>query len=552
MSDSDAERAASKAARKAEKRKRRAEEEEAAAAAAAPAASAGDDSDAEDERAAKKARKAAKKAARHAEMMHAGAMAIQEEQQEEDDAAAAAAAPAAAAAAAAATDDDEAAKAERKRRKRERREAEATAAAAVAAAVEAEKAAAAAEDNSEEARRERKRAKKEKKAKEAAAEAAAASGSAAASSSGAAAAAASPSDAAAAAAPAPKVYPPPPPGNVTLLLFYQYVRPSWTAPQRQNAENFTRDSLTRHGCTGRLRCAKEGFNGTLTGPPEGIRAFCQDLREYEPEHFGQTDFKITDGLREGQMLRGLKVWHVNELVTYGFDLKTGSIERGGTHLPPKEWHDKAGEEGAVLIDVRNANENAIGRFQPHNDASRVLDPNMRTSTEFPDWVQENLPKLHAAKQVMMYCTGGIRCERASALLVEKGVPAEKVFQLEGGIHRYLEAFPDGGHWIGKNYVFDRRFAHGATSREPEVVGRCCLCSGPWDRYQTNSKCQLCRMEVLLCRECERGNKHKAKGVVMKCHLCGGPKPSYLPADDKTLVFKKKKHFGKDVKGESDY
>lgn len=185
----------------------------------------------------------------------------------------------------------------------------------------------------------------------------------------------------------------------------KYVRPSWTAPQRQAAENFTRDSLTRHGCTGRLRCAREGFNGTLTGPAQGIRAFCQDLREYEPEHFANTDFKIVDGLRDNQMLRGLKVWHVEELVTYGFDkgaLKgKASIESGGTHLPPQAWHDKAAEDNTVLIDVRNANENAIGRFQPLNDASRVLDPFMRTSTEFPEWVEENMDKLKKAKQVMM-------------------------------------------------------------------------------------------------------------------------------------------------------
>lgn len=183
------------------------------------------------------------------------------------------------------------------------------------------------------------------------------------------------------------------------------VRPSWTAAQRQAAEDFARDSLTRHGCTGRLRCAYEGFNSTLTGPAKGIRAFCEDLRQYEPQHFAQTDFKIVDGLRDSQRLRGLKVWHVTELVTYGFErgaLKgAGSIEQGGTHLPPQEWHDKAAEDNTVLIDVRNANENALGRFQPLNDAKRVLDPYMRVSTEFPEWIDKNLEKLKSAKQVMM-------------------------------------------------------------------------------------------------------------------------------------------------------
>ncbi len=300
--------------------------------------------------------------------------------------------------------------------------------------------------------------------------------------------------------------------------------------------------------------------GTLTGSAEGIRGFCQDLRDYDYEKFGATDFKIVDGLRDNQRLKGLKVWHVEELVTYGFGDATATrgvapLEAGGTHLPPEEWHAKAAEPDTVLIDVRNANENAIGRFQPLGDASRVLDPNMRTSTEFPAWVDEAFPKLQAAKQVLMYCTGGIRCERASALLVQKGLDASKVFQLEGGIHRYLEAFPTGGHWIGKNYTFDRRFAHGPVDAPPEAqvpVGRCCLCTAPWERYQAHKKCVVCRMEVLLCRECERSGKYK--GQMLKCHLCGGPKPSYLPDDDTsaTTTFKPKNRGHRSFEAEGDY
>ena len=94
---------------------------------------------------------------------------------------------------------------------------------------------------------------------------------------------------------------------------------------------------------------------------------------------------------------------------------------------------------------------------------------------------------------------------------------------------------------------DRRFAHGATSKTPEVVGRCCICTGPWDRYQAAKKCNLCRMEVLVCRDCEKTNAHKGK--ILKCHLCGGPKPSYLPDSDKTLKFKKKKQYGQTAEAE---
>jgi predicted sulfurtransferase len=91
---------------------------------------------------------------------------------------------------------------------------------------------------------------------------------------------------------------------------------------------------------------------------------------------------------------------------------------------------------------------------------------------------------------------GVRCERASAFLRNKGI--ENVYQLDGGIHRYLESFPeDGGYWIGKNYTFDKRFSHGAE--KAEIISYCIHCDKPWDRYQAQSKCAKCSMEVLLCK-----------------------------------------------------
>lgn len=169
-------------------------------------------------------------------------------------------------------------------------------------------------------------------------------------------------------------------GPVSLLLFYQYVRPPWTNPQRMEAECFTRSVLSENGCTGRLRVANEGFNGTLTGSSEGIRTFCTSLRKFDPTHFEETDFKIVDGLKENQRLKGLKVWHVDELVTYGLRPSEASIEHGGTHLSPEDWHAKAHEPNTVIIDVRNANESAIGRFAPKGNEASLLDPGMRVST----------------------------------------------------------------------------------------------------------------------------------------------------------------------------
>jgi len=114
------------------------------------------------------------------------------------------------------------------------------------------------------------------------------------------------------------------------------------------------------------------------------------------------------------MLRELKVWPVAEIVTYGF--KKGSdapISMGGNHLKPKEFHKAMELDNTVMIDVRNFNESVIGKFNPPN--AKLLDPGMRKSTEFPGWVDNNMKQLQG-KKILMYCTGGIRCERASAYL----------------------------------------------------------------------------------------------------------------------------------------
>jgi predicted sulfurtransferase len=154
----------------------------------------------------------------------------------------------------------------------------------------------------------------------------------------------------------------------------------------------------------------------------------------------------------------------------------------------------------------------------------VLDPKMRRSTEFPQWVDKNIDKLKG-KKVLMYCTGGIRCERASAFLVERGLT--DINQCEGGIHNYLEKFEeDGGHWVGANYTFDKRFSHGAKKKE--VISKCVVCAEPWERYAARRKCKWCKMEIIVCRTCDRGDKAKgAKRVPIDpskfvCPLCSEP------------------------------
>ena len=194
---------------------------------------------------------------------------------------------------------------------------------------------------------------------------------------------------------------PPPPGNTSLLLFYAYVQPPWTPAARAAAISFTRGHLEGAGCGGRLRVALEGFNGTLSGNAAGIRSFCAALASYDPKHFSNIDFKVVDGLSDSKAFRNLKVWPVDTLVNYGFDSTTAPLTLGGTHVSPKKWTELAAAPRTIMVDVRNANESAIGRFAPPPGGAQLLDPHMRRSTEFSDWVDNNLEKLKGADKVLM-------------------------------------------------------------------------------------------------------------------------------------------------------
>lgn len=198
--------------------------------------------------------------------------------------------------------------------------------------------------------------------------------------------------------------------NYTLLLFYAYVEPEWNSEQHQEALRFAEKAGLEHAMTGRLRIAREGFNGTMTGPSNSVRLFCLAIKRWKPELFSRVDFKLTDNLPKGQLFPSLKVFPVTEIVNYGLAGNQPSLEKGGKHLDASSYHKKMTEPNTVIIDVRNTYEADIGRFQPPENGAEYIDPKMRVSTEFPKWAEDNKDKLKG-KQIMMFCTGGIRCER---------------------------------------------------------------------------------------------------------------------------------------------
>ncbi|MCO5569358.1 hypothetical protein L7F22_023070 [Adiantum nelumboides] len=160
----------------------------------------------------------------------------------------------------------------------------------------------------------------------------------------------------------------------------------------------------------------------------------------------------------------------------------------------------------VILDVRNIYETRIGKFVPPEGVD-FLDPQIRQYSDLPQWIDSNAEILQN-KNILMYCTGGVRCEMASGYLKMKGEGFQNVFQLSGGIQRYLEAFPDGGFFKGKNFVFDHRIA--VPSSCPEVLGRCLHCGVLWDDYSSRFRCSQCRMLVLVCKDCQVGGDQTSR------------------------------------------
>ena len=254
----------------------------------------------------------------------------------------------------------------------------------------------------------------------------------------------------------------------------------------------------------------------------------------------------------------LNVKIVKEIISTGgvfSSIKTQDTSVG--YLSPKEWHqemmsllnkknheggssDKEDEVETILIDVRNHKECQVGAFLP----GISIDPNTKTFASFPQWVQENSKAELDNKRILTYCTGGIRCEKASAY-IRKLVPNNKgVFHLKGGIHKYIEEFngsTDECLFKGRNFVFDRRGGMdasdcvsdvGASIKDGDVIGQCQYCSKPYDVFHHDVNCTVCREPVLACSSCRQllVDKHRDLRSERSHAEHEGTKPEYHCGD----------------------
>ncbi|MCF3642243.1 rhodanese-related sulfurtransferase [Rhizobium sp. TRM95111] len=215
------------------------------------------------------------------------------------------------------------------------------------------------------------------------------------------------------------------------------------------------------GVKGTLLLAHEGINGTIAGPAAGIRAVLAHLRA-QPE-FSTLEHK--ESWSQDMPFLRLKVRLKKEIVTMGVeDIDPNRIV--GTYVAAKDWNALISDPDTIVIDTRNDYETAIGLFKG------AVDPKTKTFREFPDWVRQNTG-LHNKPKIAMYCTGGIRCEKATAFMKAEGFDA--VYHLKGGILKYLEEVPpEESLWEGACFVFDERVSvtHGLAEGEHELCRAC--------------------------------------------------------------------------------
>ncbi len=216
-----------------------------------------------------------------------------------------------------------------------------------------------------------------------------------------------------------------------------------------------------NGVKGSLLLAGEGINGTIAGPRKGIDAVLAHIRGLP----GCADLDCKESTAADMPFGRMKVRLKREIVTMG-QPDVDPAAAVGRYVDPADWNDLIRAPDVVVIDTRNDYEVAIGSFQG------ALDPGTTSFGAFPDWWARNADRF-AGKRIAMFCTGGIRCEKATSWLVGQGV--DDVHHLRGGILKYLEEVPaEDSLWQGDCFVFDGRVSvgHGLT-QGPHVMCHAC-------------------------------------------------------------------------------
>ena len=275
-----------------------------------------------------------------------------------------------------------------------------------------------------------------------------------------------------------------------VVALYRFVRLDDYESMREPLLNFCLDRHIR----GTLLLAHEGINGTVAGSDSAIDELLNYLRA--DDRLADLDCKFSSH-EERPFLR-MKVKLKREIVTMGQENIDPNV-CVGRYASPQEWNALIDDPDVLVIDTRNEYEVEIGTF------AGAVNPQTNSFREFPDWVEQNLdPKKH--KKVAMFCTGGIRCEKSTSLLVSRGF--EDVWHLKGGILNYLEQTPEEDtRWEGECFVFDSRVAVN-HQLEKGSYDQCFACRFPIDDDQKQSPYYL---PGVSCPRCVNAHTEQQKG-----------------------------------------
>ena len=271
---------------------------------------------------------------------------------------------------------------------------------------------------------------------------------------------------------------------VQVAAFYRFSAMADLPALREELLQLAADASVR----GTILLAEEGVNGTISGPEDGVQQVLARLRQCP----GLAPLEAKVSRAPQQTFHRLKVRLKREIVTMGCPT-VKPAEQVGTYVPPQQWDALIRDPGTLVIDTRNRYEVAIGSFEG------AVDPGTDSFREFPEWVERELRPLVAERQpkaIAMFCTGGIRCEKSTAYLLQQGFA--NVHHLQGGILRYLEEMPEqGSSWQGECYVFDQRVSvnHRLEPGQHTLCHACGLPLAPEDRehpaYSEGVSCHHC-------------------------------------------------------------
>jgi len=267
------------------------------------------------------------------------------------------------------------------------------------------------------------------------------------------------------------------------LSFYKYFR-------LNNPEIF-RDHIyvnwEKIGVLGRIYVAKEGINAQISIPEEQFSTFRETIMDIT----FLKEVRLNIAVEDGKSFFKLKVKVRYKILADGLNDDTFDVTNIGVHLKAKEFNELAAREDTVIIDMRNHYESEVGHF------NNAILPDADTFREALHIAGKELAD-NENKNIIMYCTGGIRCEKASAYFKHKGF--ENVYQLEGGIIKYTRDVIEQGienKYIGKNFVFDERLSEKISD---EVIAHCHQCGNSCDTH-TNCKNVGCNLLFIQCAEC---------------------------------------------------